>query len=156
MLPPEALKSPSDELKKQSALWLDFEEITEGGNFFSYGIGARTYGAIWPDRRPQPEMWQMKKSAQPVTAKLISADKGEIEINNRYLFTNLNNLETIWTLLGDSTILEAGTLAVDLPPQQKVVVKVPFKMPEIKDGIEYRLLISFRQKEKTLWADRWI
>jgi beta-galactosidase len=151
---PDALKNPTDELKKQAALWLDFEDMTEGGNFFSYGIGARTYGAIWPDRRPQPEMWQMKKSAQPVTAKLISADKGEIEINNRYLFTNLNNLETTWTLLGDSTILEAGTLAVDLPPQQKVVVKVPFKMPEIKDDVEYRLMISFRQKEKTLWADQ--
>ena len=82
------------DLKKQAALWLDFEEMTTGGEFFSYGIGARTYGAIWPDRRPQPEMWQIKKSAQPVTAKLISDERGEVEITNRYLFTNLKDLET--------------------------------------------------------------
>jgi beta-galactosidase len=66
-----SLKEPSDEIKKQADLWLDFEEITEGGEFYSYGIGARTYGSIWPDRRPQPEMWQMKKSAQPVQVKLF-------------------------------------------------------------------------------------
>ncbi len=71
----ELLKDPSADLKKQSALWLDFEEIKEDGEFFSYGIGARTYGSIWPDRRPQPEMWQIKKSAQPVNVKLLSAEK---------------------------------------------------------------------------------
>ena len=58
----DLLKNPSPDLKKQAALWLDFEEIKTGGEFFSYGIGARTYGAIWPNRRPQPEMWQIKKS----------------------------------------------------------------------------------------------
>ena len=29
-VPSDLLKSPSDDLKKQAALWLDFEEITEG------------------------------------------------------------------------------------------------------------------------------
>ncbi|HUX57004.1 MAG TPA: glycoside hydrolase family 2 TIM barrel-domain containing protein, partial [Bacteroidales bacterium] len=95
---PDLLDNPSAELKKQSVLWLDFEEINKGGEYFSYGIGARTYGSIWPDRRPQPEMWQIKKSAQPVTVKLISAGKGEIEITNRYLFTNLSELQTEWIL----------------------------------------------------------
>ena len=96
------------DLKKQAALWLDFEEMTESGEFFSYGIGARTYGAIWPDRRPQPEMWQIKKSAQPVTVRLISAEKGEIEITNRYLFTNLDRLQTVWMLQGDGEIIDKG------------------------------------------------
>ena len=83
-------------LKKQAALWLDFEKITERGEFYNYGMGARTYGAIWPDRRPKPVIWQIKKSAQPVTLKLISAEKGEVELTNRYLFTNLNTLQTEW------------------------------------------------------------
>jgi beta-galactosidase len=147
------LEKPSMEVKKQSVLWLDFEEITENGEFFSYGIGARTYGSIWPDRHPQPEMWQIKKSAQPVTAKLISAEKGEIEVTNRYLFTNLNELETVWMLEGDGEVLDRGVLSVKLAARQKAVVFVPFKRPEIKDGVEYRLLISFRQKRKTLWSE---
>ncbi len=149
----EDLKEPSDVIKKQASLWLDFENITEKGTFYSYGIGARTYGAIWPDRRPQPEMWQMKKSAQPVSTKLLSADRNEIEITNRYLFTNLNSLETVWTLYGDSTVIESGKLTIDLPAQKKTVVKLPITRPELRSNIEYRLLLSYRQKEKTQWAE---
>ena len=149
----DLLRNPTDELKKQAALWPDFEEITEAGEFFSYGIGARTYGSIWPDRRPQPEMWQIKKSAQPVTVKLNSADRGEVEINNRYLFSNLNELETKWTLQADGEVLESGVLPVSLAPQTKKVFTVPFKKPELKEGVEYRLLVSFHQKIRTDWAE---
>jgi beta-galactosidase len=148
-----SLKNPIDELKKQASLWLDFEEITEGGEFYSYGIGARTYGAIWPDRRPQPEMWQIKKSAQPVSVKLNSVEKGEVEIINRYLFTNLNELQTEWILQGDGETLQKGNLQVSLAPQKSAIVTVPFNKPELKEGVKYRLLVSFQQKGKTLWAD---
>ena len=101
-------------LKNRLLYGLILREITEDGEFFSYGIGARTYGAIWPDRRPQPEMWQIKKSAQPVNVKLISAEKGEMEITNRYLFTNLERLQTVWKLQGDGEILEKGDLDINL------------------------------------------
>src|SRR5450759_4487327 len=36
-VPPDLLKSPSNDLKEQAALWLDFEEIIEGGELYSYG-----------------------------------------------------------------------------------------------------------------------
>jgi beta-galactosidase len=149
----DVLINPSPDLKKQSCLWLDFEDMMVNGEFYSYGIGARTYGAIWPDRHPQPEMWQIKKSGQPVTATLISADKGIVEISNRYLFTNLKDLQTEWILQGDGQTIDHGTIQLDLPPQKKAEVTIPFKKPEIKNGVDYRLLISFRQKVKTMWSD---
>jgi beta-galactosidase len=149
----DKLRAVTDELKKEAALWLDFEQITSDGEFYSYGIGARTYGAIWPDRRPQPEMWQIKKSAQPVNVRLVSAEKGEVEITNRYLFTNLERLQAVWKLQGDGEILENGILDVNLGPQDKQVITIPFKKPEIKPGVEYRLLVSFLQKEKSPWAE---
>jgi beta-galactosidase len=147
------LENSSGDLKKRAALWLDFEDMAVGGEFYSYGIGARTYGAVWPDRRPQPEMWQIKKSAQPVSAKLISADKGEIEINNRYLFTNLNMLSAKWFLEGDGEIVGKGELDLNIGPQKKAIVTLPMKKPELREGVKYRLLVSFCQKEKTLWAE---
>jgi beta-galactosidase len=149
----DMLINSTDQIKKQAALWLDFEKIIEGGEFFSYGIGARTYGAIWPDRRPQPEMWQIKKSAQSVNVRLISAEKGEVEISNRYLFTNLDRLNTVWKLQGDGEIVEKGTLELNLGPQEKKVVIIPYRKPELKAGVEYRLLISFLQKEQIAWAE---
>jgi beta-galactosidase len=148
-----SLKNPTEEITKQAALWLEFEEVTDRGEFYSYGIGARTYGTIWPDRRPQPEMWQIKKSGQPVSVKLISAEKGEVEITNRYLFTNLNELKTEWILMADGEVVQKAELSVNLEPQKKALVKVPFIKPELKNGVEYRLLLSFKQKGKTLWAD---
>jgi beta-galactosidase len=153
VVPDDLLKNPTAELKKQASLWLDFDEISSEGEFFSYGIGARTYGAIWPDRRPQPEMWQIKKSAQPVKVKLIS-DKGEVEITNRYLFTNLSELQTEWILQGDGKTIDHGSLVLNLDPQKSKVFTIPFTKPAISPGVEYRLLMSFRQKEKTLWADK--
>ena len=152
VLKPEQLSNPSDELKKQAALWLDFEEMTEQGEFFSIGIGARTYGSIWPDRRPQPEMWQIKKSGQPVTAKLTNAEEGLVEISNHYLFTNLRDLQTLWMLTADGDTIERGTLSPEINPGERAVVKIPFKMPEVQIGADYRLVISFRQKDNKPWA----
>jgi beta-galactosidase len=153
VVPLNILDSPSAELKKKAALWLDFEDITEEGEFFSYGIGARTYGSIWPDRRPQPEMLQIKKSGQPVNAKWVSPEQGEIEITNHYHFTDLGELNTFWMLQADDKVLQKGVLDVSLEPGKKKTLVVPFKKPELRDGAEYRLLISFRQKEKRAWAD---
>lgn len=152
-VPINMLESPSVDLKKRAALWLDFESISSGGEFFSYGIGARTYGSIWPDRRPQPEMWQIKKSAQPVVAKLVSPEDRNVEVVNRYLFTNLKYLQTLWMIKADNEVIEKGEMVIDLGPQKKSVVTVPYKKPIIKEGKEYRLYLSFRQKEKSLWAE---
>jgi beta-galactosidase len=148
-----SLKEPSDDIRGKALLWLDFEEMTVEGEFYSYGIGARTYGSIWPDRRPQPEMWQMKKSAQPVSTKLISAEKGEVEITNRYLFTSLSELDAEWALEADGKTIQQGTLSLNTPPQTSEIMKIPFTKPEISPGTEYRLIVSYRQKERTLWAE---
>lgn len=149
----DLLKNPADGIKKQAALWLDFDEESSSGKFYSYGIGARTYGAIWPDRRPQPEMWQIKKSAQPVSVKLISADKVLVEITNRHLFTNLNELETRWLLQGNDKIIQSGKLDLNIEPGKKMMINIPFTKPQILKGTEYFLLVSFHQKGKKLWAE---
>lgn len=149
----EILKDPTPGIRQQADLWLDFEEESIDGEFFSYGIGARTYGSIWPDRRPQPEMWQMKKSAQPVSVKLVSADKGLVEITNRYLFTNLNELDARWSLQRNGGILQQATIDLDIEPGKKAIVDIPFARPEPEAGAEYFLNVSFHQKKKELWAD---
>ncbi len=153
-IPLGELLSPTQALKKRSSLWLDFENVREEGEFFSYGIGARTYGSIWPDRRPQPEMWQIKKSGQPVSAKLVSASGGKVEITNNHLFTNLSDLNAEWMIKADNELVEKGKLTLDLAPGQKGLFTIPYRKPVIKEGREYRLFLSFRLKEKTIWADQ--
>jgi beta-galactosidase len=147
------LKEPSEGLRQLALLWLDFEEETFGDDYFSYGIGARTYGSIWPDRRPQPEMWQIKKSAQPVHVEPVSLQNGLVGFSNRYLFTDLSELDTRWALQENGKIIQEGKLDTSVPPGGRSVFKIPFRKPDLKPGSEYFLTLSFHLKGKTLWAD---
>jgi len=140
-------------LKNSSRLWLDFENETVNGEYFSMGNGARTYGMVWPDRKPQPELWQVKKSAQPVHAEWVNADKKVVEITNRFAFTNLNELKCVWQLEADNTILQTGLLPVSLRGGEKREIAVPFQKPETKPGVSYRLLLSFQTNEDNFWSE---
>jgi beta-galactosidase len=146
------LSEDSPELRNNSRLWLDFESEDIKGEYFSMGIGGRTYGMVWPDRTPQPELWQVKKSAQPIHAEWVNAEKGIVEITNRYPFTNLSELKSIWQLEADSHILQQGELNISLKGGAKSEIVIPFKKPEIKAGVSYRLLLSFQTKEDKFWA----
>ena len=136
----------------KSVLWLDFEEENLGGNYYSYGIGARTYGSIWPDRVPQPEMWQMKKSTQPVRYKLLDSRTGLMEIRNRNFFTNASQYRTVWTITADGDVVASGELPLDIAPQETATVKIPYTKPSAQPGKEYRLTVSSLLRNDEIWA----
>ncbi|MDR1557211.1 MAG: DUF4981 domain-containing protein [Tannerellaceae bacterium] len=137
-----------------AVLWIDFEQESDEGEFFSYGIGARTYGSIWPDRRVQPEVWQMKKTVQPLSFRLLDAGSGAIEILNRNHFTNASQYNTRWTLYADGEVVQTGDLTPDVPPLSKKTVQIPYlsDRPAIRPGLRYRLGISSSLKEDKPWA----
>lgn len=133
-------------------LHLDFEQEQAGDKYFSYGIGARTYGTIWPDRTVQPEIWQMKKSAQPISCRMISVDDHQVEIWNRNRFINAGNYNFSWMLFEDGKCLQNGEMDLDIEPMARKVVTIPYTKPTLKPGCEYRLLLSSRLREETVWA----
>ena len=144
----------ADELAPdKSVLWLDFESETNEGTFFSYGIGARTYGSIWPDRTPQPEMWQMKKTVQPLSFTLLDAANGEVEVWNRNHFLPASHYDNSWQIECEGKVLTSGTLDIQTPALQKEVVKVPYSL-NMEPGKEYFLRISSKLKQDELWAKK--
>ena len=151
---PNELTTSNQSLKDKSLLWLDFENEIIDGEFFSMGIGGRTYGTIWPDRTIQPEMWQIKKSAQPMKAEWFDVEKGIINITNRFNFTNLNELDGYWKLFCDDQIIEKGVISPNINPLETQKVQLKINKPVIESGKEYRLEIGFALKEKTIWADK--
>lgn len=138
----------------KSVLWLDFETETSGEEYFSYGIGARTYGAIWPDRVPQPEMWEYKHCTQPLVFDLLDADGGYVEVWNRNFFTAPSAYKTTWSLTCDDQVLESGELNIGgLEPRGKRVYRIPYTKPALcESGKEYRLEISSVTRDVSLWA----
>ncbi|MBO7575794.1 MAG: DUF4981 domain-containing protein [Bacteroidales bacterium] len=144
---------PSDGFRPaDAALWLDFEEEIAEGSFYTYGIGARTYGSIWPDRVPQPEMWQMKKSQQPLNYRMLDSRTGLVEIRNRSYFANASVYATRWEVTADGETVASGTLDLDIEPQGSVAVHVPYTRPEIVPGKEYRLTLSSCLRKDEIWA----
>ncbi len=146
------LTDDSPLLKNSSRLWLDFESETFKGEYFSMGIGGRTYGMVWPDRTPQPELWQVKKSAQPVHAEWVNAAIGIVKITNRMAFTNLSELNCSWELEADNSVLQQGKLNVPLAGSETTEITVPYQKPELTPGVAYRLKLSFRTKGDKFWA----
>lgn len=140
--------------KSGELLNLEFEGETIGENFFSWGLGARTYGTIWPDRTVQPEIYQMQKSSQPISCRLLSADNRLVEIWNRNHFLNASFYDFKWSLYEDGICKQEGTIALDIEPLSKKIIELPYDRPEIKPGCEYWLMLESSLKEDEIWAEK--
>jgi beta-galactosidase len=151
---PADLQNPTVALKKSAVCWLDFDEQKTGQEYFSMGVGGRTYGLIWPDRVPQPEMWQVKKSAQPVSVKWVNEKKGEVEVWNRMHFSNTSELDAIWELQEEGKAIQKGRLETAVAALGKEKYTIPLRPFEQQAGKEYFLLLSFSLKEDKFWAPK--
>lgn len=151
---PADLLYPSAKTKKEAVCWFDFDTLKTGRDYFSMGVGGRTYGLIWPDRVPQPEMWQVKKSAQPVSVSWLDEEKGDVEIWNRMCFTGTDELDAVWQLQCEGEILQEGKLATSVPPLERRSCRVSLIPFGRQPGKEYFLLVSFRLKDDQSWAKK--
>ncbi|MGK9475740.1 glycoside hydrolase family 2 TIM barrel-domain containing protein [Melioribacter sp. OK-6-Me] len=135
-------------------LWLKFDEIIDGDKeYLTYGISHFCInGMITADRKPQPELWQAKKSMSPIRFYAIDAKRGVFRVVNKYGFTNLNQFDTEWILYKDNRVIKNGNLKLDVPPQQEEIFEIPLE--GISPESDYILEISCRMKEKTFYADK--
>ncbi|HDN02038.1 MAG TPA: DUF4981 domain-containing protein, partial [Candidatus Bathyarchaeota archaeon] len=127
----------------------DFGDQPNDGNFCINGL-------VWPNREPQPAMWECKKIQQPVEAEAIDLSKGIIRIINRHDFTDLSVIDILWELTEDGGIIQRGKLPkLRTPPHESEIVTIPLKPPEnLKPGAEYHLTIHYKLSVDTLWAEK--
>jgi len=142
--------------------WVDqgLEAFDEHGRrYFAYGsdLGPDTImsdgnfclnGLINPDRKPNPHIYEVKKVYQNVGAKAINELNGEVELENKSFFTNLNQYNMSWQLLEDGKVVEEGLMVTDIPPQETRSISIPFTTPLLEK--EYFLNLSFLQKKESL------
>lgn len=150
----DKMMSNDEGLQSAAALWLDFEHISSNTDYYSIGLPGRTYGLVWPDRSVQPELWQLKKSPQPVAVKLIDLASGTIEVFNRYHFTDLHELEAKWVLKEDGRSLQSGVLKTDVAPLQKKTFTIPYDLENLTFGKHVVIEISWTLTSATDWADK--
>ncbi len=109
-------------------------------------VGYGPWGIVDSWLRKKPEFWNVKKAYSPVRIReheAILVDVGgrlRIPVENRYFFTNLNELKIDW-VFGQSH----GTATADVPPNSKGVIEIP--MPEIAAGTQDLTLKFFNRGE---------
>lgn len=144
----QGLKRRTEDGQEYWAYGGDFGDEPNDGNFCINGL-------VWPNREPQPAMWECKKIQQSVDAEDVDLTRGKIRIFNRYDFTDLSLLDIFWELTEDGKIIQQGKLQkLYTPPRESCVVTVPFVMPKLKPGGEYWLTVRFKLSKNTLWAEK--
>ncbi|MBF0277055.1 MAG: beta-galactosidase [SAR324 cluster bacterium] len=134
-----------------------------GRQYWAYGgdfgdeINDRQFcinGLVWPDRTPHPAFFECKKVQQPIQIREYSLLEGKCEIENLFLFENLEIFSIHWTLKANGKEIQSGKLASrSLPPGEKSILSLPFKKPTLLAGAEYWLGISFRLNQANSWAE---
>jgi len=127
----------------------DWGDKPNSGNFCVNGL-------IFPDRTVQPELWEVKRVYQNIKVKSLNLNQGALEIENQFLFTNLEDFNFRWELLEDDRVIEKGSSSYDVAPGEKRVIVLPIEkyLETPKAGSDYWLNLSFELKSKTSWADK--
>jgi len=139
----------------EAVMWLDFEETKEEGHFYMTGLEGRTYGLVWADRSIQPEMYQVKKSAQPVvisTPSLTETPNGIVltaKFFNYFNFTDLNELEIKYSV-GSLDAPLGKSIKVVLAPHEQDDVILDAKGIDFKTDEDIWLNVALYTKNSTL------
>lgn len=145
--------------------WVDqgietFDE--QGRKYWSYGgdLGGHRWtndenfcinGIVNPDRTPHPAIHEVKKAYQPVGFSAVSLPDGKIAIENRNLFTDLNEYNFRWELIRNGKTVTAGSFTTDGLPLHTSEVTLPLPAVDTAAGDEYFLnLYAANPKEQPL------
>jgi len=125
----------------------DFGDVPNDGNFCGNGL-------VFADRAVSPKLHEAKACYQNVAFEAIDAKAGAFRLTNRFLFTNLDAFDLVWTLLKNGEPVERATAAVSLAPDESGDVRPPFALPgSAMPGEEYALTASFALRHAERWAD---
>jgi len=118
--------------------------------------GVISYDRSTEGNNVKPHYPEMKKAFQWIDTELTDPVAGSITIKNKYQFISLSGLEASWSLTENGTEISKGVvnLTRSVNPRSTGRATVPYKIEQPKAGADYFLRVSYKQKEKTLWADK--
>lgn len=121
-------------------------KYTYGGDYNDYDPSDNNFncnGIIGPDRQLNPHAYEVAYEYQNIWAEPVDLKAGKISVYNEYFFRNLANYQLVWTLMKDGKAVQNGSVdKLDVAPQQKVVLTLPYTVPEDGDvmlNIEFKL-----------------
>lgn len=128
-----------------------------GGDFGRYPTSDHNFncnGIIKPDRKPNPHANEVRYYYQNIWATAKDLKAGEVEVYNENFFKSLDDVELQWTLESEGKVLANGRNALDIPAQQKRVVKLDgYSLPaDVKGEVVLNLDFVLKKAEPMLDA----
>lgn len=128
-----------------------------GGDFGRYPTSDHNFncnGIINPDRKPSPHANEVRYYYQNIWATAKDLKAGEVEVYNENFFKSLDDVELQWTLESEGKVLANGRNALDIPAQQKRVVKLDgYSLPaDVKGEVVLNLDFVLKKAEPMLDA----
>lgn len=138
----------------------------DGGKFFNFGglwgdqpndDNFCANGLVFPDRKIQPEIWEVKYQYRNIVVRDVDVSKGKVSIESRFNFVKISDVaDGFWLLKEDGKIIKQGRidgskLSFDPSTAKEITIELPNIEP--KAGSEYYLDLDFRLKKPTLWAN---
>lgn len=146
--------------------WVDqalIKKNADGDEFYAYGgdfgdtpndANFCMNGLLFADQTPQPALLEVKKIHQFIKTSWADRSKGRIMVKNTYDFIDLDFVALKWELSEEGTILQSGTVdRLEIYPRYDDNIVIPFDQPDLSNGKEYFLNISYVLKEDNLWAE---
>jgi beta-galactosidase len=162
---PEALGGAIWEFQDQ-ALWNkrnpNHTILAYGGGFGEFPNdhyfihkGVISYDRSTEGTQVKPHYPEMKRAFQWIDTELSDPAAGMIMIRNKYQFISLSNLDAFWSLTENGLEIDKGTISLrPINARSTGRATIPYKIEHPKSGAEYFLRVSYKLKEKTLWADK--
>lgn len=128
-----------------------------GGDFGRYPTSDHNFncnGIINPDRKPNHHANEVRYYYQNIWATAKDLKAGEVEVYNENFFKSLDDVELQWTLESEGKVLANGRNALDIPAQQKRVVKLDgYSLPaDVKGEVVLNLDFVLKKAEPMLDA----
>lgn len=142
----QSIKTKTTDGKDYYSYGGDFGDDPNDGNFCGNGL-------ILADRSVTPKLYEVKNCYQSVRFEEVDLKEGKIKIINKYLFTNLKDLQFTWTITKNGEVIKTGENSLDIKPNAFEIISIPFSLDEINKGYgEYFINLTFSLKEDSKWA----
>jgi beta-galactosidase len=132
-------------------------QTSDGKTYFSIELSSICMnGLLYSTRKPQPELFELKKVFQPVTVEAVKLSEGRVKVTNHYNFTNLNALNCHFQLVMNDLVIQNGPVNFSLEPGGSRIIKIPLSQPKPVAGAEYWLNLYWTispDSPDTMWAD---
>lgn len=112
-------------------------------------------GIIGADRKPHPQIVEVKHGYQNIGITAVDASNGEFKLKNKFLFTNLSDFNCKWVIKAEGEEVLSGELGkIECAPLVECNIKIDFDSSKLPKDKEVIFTVSFETTKESLGIEK--